>query len=263
VSLADAIWADVARVRLQDASGRQVAFGSGRLIGLDLVLTARHVAETDAKIALPDDGWEVRLLGDRDGDAWAGDPIPARLVWRAEAPVDLCLLRLVNADRRPAAAFKLRLARYDRETDIAGVWLAGFPDAARQEHGLAREYAAPANLRRAADRPVYRVTVAAANAPRDNLDWRGCSGGVVLLRQRDTLFLLGVLAEVPRSFGGSLDAVPIMEGLADATFRALLAKAGGFPFDDNDIQRLERLPGRTKCMAGTRLTPRNAASRRR
>jgi hypothetical protein len=241
------IWADVARIRLEDASGQQLAFGSGRLIGTDLVLTARHVVETEEGVALPDEGWEVRLLGERDGDTWRGEPIPAKVIWRATA--DLALLHLTDAGHARAAssAFILRLARYDQVVpDLKGVWFAGFPDAAREQTDIAREYGAPASLRRADDSSRYWVTVAAANTPKENLNWGGCSGGVVLLRKQETLFLLGVLARVPRAFSGSLHAVPITEGLNNdepfrERFKALLREAHSF--EPGDIQQVERLPG--------------------
>lgn len=141
----------------------------------------------------------------------------------------------------PSGAFKLRLARYNQESDLVGVWFAGFPDAARDKETRALEYGTPANLRWAADKALrrVRVTVAAANTPKENLDWSGCSGGVVLFRQREILFVLGVIVQVPRPFKGALDAVPIVDGLADKQFHDLLSGA----CDLEDIQQLERLPG--------------------
>jgi hypothetical protein len=221
------ILADVARILLQDKSGKQLSFGSGRLIGRDLIVTARHVLETADGQQLDDQGWEVRLLGDREGENWSGEPIPAAVVRRVPRPVDLALLKLKGAaSHSPSEAFRLRLARYDQESDLAGIWFAGFPNAAREKETCALEYGTPANLRWAADKALrrMRVTVAAANTPKENLDWSGCSGGVVLFRQRDTLFLLGVLVQVPRAFSGSLDAVPIVEGLADKQFHDLLSE---------------------------------------
>jgi hypothetical protein len=53
---ADSIWADVDRIRRAGADGAAEAFGLGRLIGRDLVLTARHVLETKDGRALGDDG---------------------------------------------------------------------------------------------------------------------------------------------------------------------------------------------------------------
>lgn len=88
------IWANVARILLQDKSGKQLSFGSGRLIGRDLVVTARHVLETADRQPLDDQGWEVRLLGDREGGNWSGEPIPAEVVRRVPPPVDLALLKL-------------------------------------------------------------------------------------------------------------------------------------------------------------------------
>ncbi len=99
-----------------------------------------HVLETEGGQALDDKGWQVRLLGDRDGETWSGEPIQAEVVRRVPPPIDLALLKLRgNASRSPSDAFTLRLARYDQESDLAGVWFAGFPDAAREREEIAQE----------------------------------------------------------------------------------------------------------------------------
>ena len=245
--VAEHLWADVARVRLQPIEndrlqhGANYAFGSGRLIGHNLVLTARHVLETADGVPLPDIGWEVRLLGDRVDGMWKGDPISAEVAWRARK-LDLALLKLSEVDRYPISDFKLQLARYESVADRDGFWIAGFPHAAREERTIAREYSAMAKLRRADQARQYRLTVSAADAPRLSDDWSGCSGGVILFRKREVIWLLGVVQQVPKAFGdGALQAAPIHAARDDPDFRKLIKEL--CTFDPDDIYSLEKLPG--------------------
>ena len=69
------------------------SFGSGRLIGRNLVLTARHVVRPGG--AIVDTGWKIRRIGDRPQD-WPKSPwtwLDAKVVYVAEAH-DLAVLRL-------------------------------------------------------------------------------------------------------------------------------------------------------------------------
>jgi hypothetical protein len=206
------LWADVARVRLEH--DEHDFFGSGRLIAPNLVLTARHVLETTAGVGLPDKGWEVRLLVDQVNGCWSEDPTLAEVVWRGKGQLDLGLLQLQVADKRRPKLIQLRFGRYNSVMNVEGVWFAGFPWAAREHETIAREYSAPAKLRKADTGGLYRLTVASADAPKKDDDWRGLSGAVVILRKRDTVWLLGAVQQVPKAFGaGALDVAPIEAAL--------------------------------------------------
>ena len=118
---AQQLWADVSRIRIeltaQDSrrlglSDRELtSFGSGRLIGRNLLLTARHVLESTGGVALPDKGWEVRLLGDQINGKWVGEPVTAQVIWRGSDNSDLALLQLEGPERRPNECIRLRLGR--------------------------------------------------------------------------------------------------------------------------------------------------------
>jgi hypothetical protein len=245
---AEHLWADVARVRLKltnddctqlgFSGGEQSFFGSGRLIAPDLVLTAKHVLETRDGMALPDAGWEVRLLGDQVNGCWSNDPIRAQVAWRGKGKLDLALLRLKgDGERCPSRQIQLRFGRYDSVMDFDNVWVAGFPWAAREEKTIAREYSTPARLRKADQGGLYRLTVASANAPKKGEDWRGLSGGGVIVRRRETVWMLGAVQQVPEAFGaGVLEVAPIEAALRDPDFMSLIADVGG-------IESLEKLPG--------------------
>jgi|SRR5208283_2881151 len=150
------LWADVARILLE-LEGK-TSFGSGRLIAPNLVLTAKHVVEAK------DNGLEVRLLKDWDqsNQCWLGDPIKADVVWRGKEKLDLAVLRLKGEEMRHPHT-RLRFGRYDSVMEMDNFWVAGFPDAARVQKDKAREYGAPAKLRKADQSRVYRLTVASAN----------------------------------------------------------------------------------------------------
>ena len=249
-SLAEHLWADVARIlielseedcqRLGIREQGLTSFGSGRLIGRNLVVTARHVLESTSGIKLPDEGWEVRLLGDRIDGRWDGPPIAARVVWRGHGSHDLALLELQQVDRQPDNRLKIRFGKYHSPMDLDGVWIAGFPQAARIERNVAKEYSAPARLRKADTGPLYRLTIATANAPKEGEDWSGCSGSSVVLCQGERLWLLGVVQHVPTAFGaGSLEVASVESALSDAAFESIIKRC--CPSDH--VDDLQKLPG--------------------
>jgi hypothetical protein len=61
------LYDDVVQVQHEEPD----SFGSGRLVGRNLVLTARHVVQPDSVIV--DSGWKIRRIGDRPKD-WLNDP---------------------------------------------------------------------------------------------------------------------------------------------------------------------------------------------
>jgi hypothetical protein len=251
-SSAEHLWADVARilielseqdcVRLGIPERGVTSFGSGRLIGRNLVLTARHVLESKTGIALPNEGWEVRLLGDQVNGGWDGKPpIAAKVVWRGQGPSDLALLELQRVERDPDKRIQLRFGKYNLPMDLAGVWIAGFPQAARIKRDVAKEYSAPAKLRKADAGQLYRLTIAVANAPKEGEDWSGCSGGSVILHRNGIVWLLGVVQQVPTAFGaGSLEVAPIKAAWAEGAFRSHLEHG---LLCIRDVEDLSKLPG--------------------
>jgi hypothetical protein len=243
------LWADVARLRLeltkQDCARLGISgyfFGSGRLIGRNLVLTAKHVLESSTGISLPDEGWEVRLLSDQVNGCWSGDPIPSTVVWRGQGELDLALLWLKGAEeRQPHKRIQLRFGKYRSTSDLNDVWFAGFPWVAREQKNVAREYSSPGRLRDAGHGRLYRLTVAAANAPKKDEGWRGISGGNVLLRRRSVVWLLGVVQQAQEPFGsGALDVAPLEKAFADGEFMSIVKDC----CSNNVIEALDDLPGR-------------------
>jgi WD40 repeat protein len=254
VTAAEYLLADVARIRIEltaeDRSRLRIPrndatfFGSGRLIGHNLVLTARHVVESEQGTPLPRSGWEIRLLGDQVHGAWTGEPISAEVVWRGRDQVDLALLELDGVDRHPSERIRLRFGKYDSVMDLDNVWVSGFPMAARTDPNVAKEYSAPATLRKMDLGPLYRLTVAAANAPDDGRDWSGCSGGSVILSQADDAWLLGVVQQVPKTFGaGAVDVAPLEPALADPDFITIIERCCSTACHGAAATDVSKLPG--------------------
>ena len=247
------LFADVARIRIDlskpsDRPGAdRVSFGSGRLIGHNLVLTARHVLEDESGAVFPEQGWEVRLLRDLVDGEWHDKPISARVVWRGRDKLDLALLELApKGDPGPAYSpnegIRLRLGRYDSVMDLDQVWVAGFPWAARVTADVAKEYGTPAKLRKAEKGKLYALTVSTENAPPAGEDWRGLSGACVVLKQRDTIWLLGAVQQVPRGFGPEmLNVASIEQAWEDRDFKGFIERY--CKLDSPNIEALEKRPG--------------------
>jgi hypothetical protein len=105
----EALYGDTAQIQHSEAD----LFGSGRLIGRDLVLTARHVVTLEGAAAPVKDGWQVRLLAASQANTWKW--MEASVEWAGQGTLDLALLRL-----RPQAGapdhepkLKLRIGRID------------------------------------------------------------------------------------------------------------------------------------------------------
>ena len=121
------------------------------------------------------------------------------------------------------------------------VWIAGFPWAAREEESIAKEYSAPAKLRKADMGSLYRLTIAAENAPKDPRTGAASRGGV-LLRQRDVVWLLGVVQQVPKAFGaGSLEGASLERAWASEGFKDLIEEDRSI--DVSYVEDLGNLPG--------------------
>jgi tetratricopeptide (TPR) repeat protein len=225
---------DVARVRLPPGGGAGAgSFGSGRLVAPGLVLTARHVLETEHREALPDTGWEVRFVGS-DGlhDASPTPPFAARVVWRGGAGLDIALLTLIESpsrhvgntfggprnqagiaeatssacEPRPTQR-RPRWVRFGQvtATQVIEVRVTGFPEVLWSEDFEPEPYCFPAELSVSNLDPVkpYWLAVQPAHAPRDPKGWKGLSGAAVHSWVDGQPCLLGVIEEVPRGFDGS------------------------------------------------------------
>src|SRR4030081_2617147 len=105
----EALYRDVAQVQHSSLD----LFGSGRLIGPNLVLTARHVL-TPKDVQVPEQmGWQVRLFADRpdtrQANKWKW--MEANVAWAGQETLDLALLKLVPRpgvpDQRPRLKLKI------------------------------------------------------------------------------------------------------------------------------------------------------------
>jgi V8-like Glu-specific endopeptidase len=72
--------ADVAAV--YNGGSTNGAFGSGRLIAPNLILTTGHVIDYPTRDAPARTRWKVRLLREKLQDGAWGNPHDAKLVWR-------------------------------------------------------------------------------------------------------------------------------------------------------------------------------------
>ena len=222
------IFSDVARIRLGSSPTTGIgAFGSGRLIAPGLVLTARHLLETEQGIPLPDEGWEVRLLRDRMANGkWREDeePLKARIIWRG-GNLDLALLELSTDRRHPILGVKFG---YVNPLELLDVWVIGFPVAAWSDHANAKEYAFPASLSVSAPDAPYRVTVKPGHEVTAANQWKGLSGAAVLAWIDDTAWLIGVVQHVPGNFTEmALDAARVEKACREEKFDRLLASKLG------------------------------------
>lgn len=115
-------FADLVQIRRADQS----SFGSGRIVGENLVLTARHVVS-----AVPDAAGTVATVYRwPDLRARKVAPIAAKVVWSAAADefgrhADLALLRL--APKGKAVTPELPLGFGICPPDATGAWTSGFP----------------------------------------------------------------------------------------------------------------------------------------
>ncbi len=100
------------------------SFGPGRLIGRNLILTARHVVRPSGAIA--DTGWKIRRIGDRPR-AWPKSRwiwLDANVVYVAEAH-DLAVPRLsAPASLTPFYRTRVAAVKARDERPVEG---AGFP----------------------------------------------------------------------------------------------------------------------------------------
>src|SRR5580704_14662951 len=123
----EALYSDVAQIQ----HGSRNAFGSGRLVGPNLILTARHVLTFETPNALLCDGWKVRLLSGRSrSETWEWSD--ATLAWAGADDLDLALLLVSPPAREPVWKPLLRICIAEiRTVKSHRVRCLGFPRGAR------------------------------------------------------------------------------------------------------------------------------------
>jgi tetratricopeptide (TPR) repeat protein len=207
---------DVAAVYIGAAT--EGAFGSGRLIAPGLVLTAGHVVDYPKREAPARAGWKIRLLRDRMKDGgWTTPPHEAELLWRGPGDLDLALLRMSDHQK---PSLKPVIASYDQLGMIDDVHAAGFPEAWYDATGKLRDYTVRGSLRLSGQMGPYAWSVPAADKPDDPRGWKGMSGAAACYVGQDgTLYLFGVVQQVPANFsGGMLEVARASDGFADTDF---------------------------------------------
>jgi len=201
------------------------SFGSGRLIGRNLVLTARHVVEPGG--AIVDTGWKIRRIGDRPQD-WPKSPwiwLGANVLYVAEAH-DLAVLRLsAPASLTPFYRTRVATAKARDERPVEG---AGFPSGFADE-GRIKLLAATGELQDDAG-PTLIFNVVSASQPDDpHSDWQGFSGSAIVHRgvlDPKDLWIYGVAQQVPANFTKKIEVARLAEALSDPKLRELLVGAG-------------------------------------
>jgi hypothetical protein len=209
------------------------SFGSGRLIGWNLVLTARHVVRPGGEIV--DIGWKVRRIGDRPGD-WPKSPwiwLDADVIYVAEGH-DLAVLRLSEpASMTPFYSTRVATAktRDDRPVDGAG-FPCGFAD-----DGRIKLLASTGELQDD-EGPTLIFNVESASQPVDPLsDWQGFSGSAIVHREVSSpkdLWIYGVAQQVPANFTKKIEVARLAEVLSDSKLSGLLVSAGVQKLDPAD-----------------------------
>jgi tetratricopeptide (TPR) repeat protein len=232
-------------------------FGSGRLIGPNLVLTARHVVIPEGAAAPVEDGWQVRLIaGRQDVENWTW--IDASVTWAGHGTLDLALLKLHPREGAPDwyPKLKLRIGRIDA-VQHHSIRCLGFPRGAKVDNK--RTLFVPSGDLDDEDEETLSLGVDQAYQPESpGEDWRGFSGGVVLLAESpdpEVVWIYGVAQHVPSNFTRRIavarlakawedsnfrDAVNCSEPPADPTVSVTVSHAGLVLYDGDKVQALSR-----------------------
>ncbi len=222
------LYADAAQVW---HSGRGL-FGSGRLIGRNLVLTARHVVTTDGIAELVKEDWQVRLGADFPDSSQAdqGVWIKASVAWVGHNTLDLALLKLHPLENAPDfyPKLKLRIGRIDevQHRTVRGI---GFPRGAKVDNN--RMLFVPSGDLDDEKGATLSFGIDQAYQPESpDKDWRGFSGGAVVLAESpdpEAVWIYGVAQQVPQSFTNRLAVARLAKAWDDESFRNLLKTASG------------------------------------
>lgn len=218
----DEIYGDTAQIQHESID----AFGSGRLVGKNLILTARHVVQAPETHAPIDDHWTVRCLSGRSNyqsDAvWAWKN--AKVVWRGKDALDLALLEVLLADGEPHAVprFQTRIAQI-ANLEHHPVVAFGFPRGSRIEGK--RTLFVPYGALDDEKKTNLAFAVDQAYQPESpNEDWRGFSGSPILLSKDidpGAIWIYGTAESVPPHFTHRLDVARLASAWNDPDFRSL------------------------------------------
>jgi energy-coupling factor transporter ATP-binding protein EcfA2 len=221
------LYSDVAQIQHRTA----YVFGSGRLIGSNLVLTARHVVRPPDLPTLDEQQWSVRLRGDRYGhseqESW--DWIDACVEWVGGASLDLALLKLRPPIRRGdiQPKLKLRIAKLDfvQHHPVRGL---GFPRGAKQEGK--RIFFAPTGTLDDETESTLTFGVDQQYQPESpDEDWRGFSGSAIVLDDspdQDLVWIYGVAQHVPPQFKRQIAVARLSAAWDDIEFRKAIQDSG-------------------------------------
>jgi hypothetical protein len=206
------------------------AFGSGRLVGTNLILTAGHVVLHPKTKASLDEDWEVRRFSERPRDGVPGEwPWrKAKVVWRGEGSLDLAVLELLPEDGKPDAIprFKTRIGRVTH-LEHHPVVAFGFPRGARIDGR--RNLFVPYGDLDDEKRTTLAFAIAHAYQPESpNEDWKGFSGSSIVLNDDsdpDLIWIYGAIETVPGAFVRRLDVARLASAWNDPKFRLLWARS--------------------------------------
>ena len=225
-----ALVADVAQVQNDRA-----LFGSGRLIGRNLVLTAAHVtyaydgsadAAGSQERRVIEDGWQIRFEHSRHGGSWPWHQ--GKVVW-FDPTIDLALIQVVSERNHLEPRLALRIA--DIQTNAARqVSSYGYPRASKEDTGPRKLIPMSGKLQKlAADFPL-RLAVEQSDLPNHpHEDWSGMSGSAVCRlepRRPEQLWIYGASKGVPANFDGVIEIAPLASAWQDNIFREVLNNAG-------------------------------------
>jgi hypothetical protein len=201
------------------------SFGSGRLIGANLILTARHVVRVGSHIV--NTGWKIRRVGDRPPDwpksRWTW--LDANVVYVAEDH-DLAVLRLsAPTSITPFYRARVATAKARSQRPVEG---AGFPSGFADD-GRIMLFASTGDLQDDEGTTLI-FNVESASQPEDpHSDWLGFSGSAIVHRDvcnPKDLWIYGVAQQVPTKFTKKIEVARLAEALSDPTLLELLVGAG-------------------------------------
>ncbi len=217
MSYGDDFYSDVAAIRLSDqVASRERPFGSGWLIGINLVVTAKHVIAGAGSAGEGREAWDVRL---HDGRSCR-----ATKLWLGHDGLDIALLDIkMDGDRaeqvRPRSELKIAVESADVERKVV---LAGFPrgfkEVGKRDLLPARGGLTKARELSFAVHPSFQPEV-----PQE--DWPGCSGGAIVLHERpdpDKIWLYGVAESIGPNFTGLIKIAALSTAWRDRSFREII-----------------------------------------
>ncbi|WP_407522700.1 tetratricopeptide repeat protein [Methylobacterium oryzisoli] len=233
--------ADVAQIQHAEAG-----FGSGRLIAKGLILTAAHVLwgkdrQTGPKLT----DWQVRLARNQQATKWPFET-GNRVVWHDRIR-DLALIQAVSNFGEPhVPALRTRLARITTN-DASPVEARGYPRASKQSNAPRKLVPVRGWLTAAdVDQPL-RFGIEYSDLPNDpRKGWPGISGSTVLLvdwMDSDTIWIYGVVQDVPANFDRQLSVSRLDLAWQDNEFRNLLVAAGLLDVEPQDPQLIGSVVG--------------------